>query len=380
LGDIQKRYNFFTDGADQYCGRTVAALPFHSGQFATLPPHFSREILDSITKEEWMDILPLYNSYPPGFARTLPFLLASIVYHHDWLRATLSADHMLFNCPLFTHARLFERLRGEVLLGELQCPVTKINATGIPPHLAVTSGVNRMEASMRESNEILLTEIPIRVKETVFNNLVINGAVPITPMDLNTHFNKMLETVKSTLYAQQRQQQIIEEKSQPRSDNELFTWGGKFHPIPQNFKMPQVDCKTLWRLWHYGRDSDKIGPFSGFHKFDFSITKEASKYFKGQKVMNVLRDIAVELKEWPTDKPPRECPKSQMDSVFDKAFAELIKRVYEKDKSYRAGELAYSTMSNRIITWEKQRARSVMGAAVTIASMAQGGESLEIQD
>jgi hypothetical protein len=239
-----------------------------------------------------------------------------------------------------------------------------------------------MEIALRQSSETLLAEIPQRVKETVFNNLVINGAVPITPMDLNAQFNKMLETVKSTLNAQQRQQQLSEERKQPRSDHELFTWGGRFHPIPQNFKMPKVDCKSLWRLWHYGRESesDNIGPFSTFHKFDFSLEKEASKYFKGQKVMNAVRNIAIELKEWPTDKSPRECPKPQMDSVFDKAFAELINRTYQKDKSYRAGEIAYSTMSNRIITWEKQRARSVMGAAVTIASMAQGGESLESQD
>jgi len=346
----------------------VAGLPFHSAAFSTLPPHFSRETLDSITPDEWIDILPLYESYPPGFARALPFLLASLVYHQDWLRSTLSPDHKLFNAPIFTNDVVLRRLKDQVLLGQLECPVSKLKSTGIPPHLAIASGVNKMEETMRISNEALLTEIPLRVRDTMFDNFEFKGAVPITRSEMSTHFEKMMETMRLTI--QNQMPRTEEKKIAIKENNGFYTWGGRLHPIPQNFKMPRVDCKTLWRLWHYGRDLDNIPAFSIFHKFDFSDPKEASLYFKGQKVMNKIRNLAIELNIWLTDKLPKEYPKKDLDLIFEKAFAELIKRAYPRNKSQRVAELSYATISNQILKLEKLSSVSVMGAAITSVTVA----------
>ena len=241
-----------------------------------------------------------------------------------------------------------------------------MKSTGVPPHLATASGLTKVEDALKSSTQTLLTEIPIKVKSDVFNNLVINGAVPITPQDLQIQFDRMFAKVQSQFRVDPKQ---TEEKKAVNSDPIMFTWGGRFHPIPQNFTMPKVDCKSLWRLWHYGRESDKITSFSTFHKYDFTQAKEAAKYFKGQKVMNTLKKLGMELNIWPTEKLPKECPKSEMDSVFDRTFAELIKRTYKKEKSHRVGELSYATISNQINKYEKLSSASVMGAAVTIATM-----------
>jgi len=33
-----------------------------------------------------------------------------------------------------------------------------------------------------------------------------------------------------------------------------FTWkaDNKFHMVPEDFKFPNIDVKTMWGLWHFG--------------------------------------------------------------------------------------------------------------------------------
>src|SRR5581483_7587435 len=100
LGDVRDRYHFPQTGSDQFVGRAVVGLPFHSNQFAVLPPHFDASTLSFLEEEGvWPTILPLYGKYPQGFSLALPFLLASLIHHEPFLRATLSPQHALFHCP-----------------------------------------------------------------------------------------------------------------------------------------------------------------------------------------------------------------------------------------------------------------------------------------
>ena len=99
LGQIQDRYLFNGNGGDQFVGRVVCGLNNTSIDFQTLPPHFITNTL--ITNEEWNQILPNYNDYPHCFKQVALFLLASIVYHEDYLRSNLCSKHPLFIFMLF---------------------------------------------------------------------------------------------------------------------------------------------------------------------------------------------------------------------------------------------------------------------------------------
>ena len=93
LGNVQDRYLFAGAGGDQLTGRVLSGLPFNDSSFSSLPPHFGKDGLDRI---QWALILPLYARLPETFKRALPFLLASICYHEQWLRSTLPTHHPLF--------------------------------------------------------------------------------------------------------------------------------------------------------------------------------------------------------------------------------------------------------------------------------------------
>ena len=127
LGNVKDRYLFLSGAGDEHVGRTVAGLPSDSSDFALLPPHFADPSDDVILKAIRSVFPTLYNH--DGVRFVLPFLLASLVYHFDFLDRTLALDHRLRLTPLFTSISLVDTLKPLVLCG-LESPV--LTPTGIP--------------------------------------------------------------------------------------------------------------------------------------------------------------------------------------------------------------------------------------------------------
>ena len=102
LGSVQDRYIFAGAGGDQMVGRAASGLPINTVEFATLPPHFTLPDLDIINQLGWNKIVDNYDVLPNCFKRVVPFLLANIVYHHNFLRRNLPSNHPLWNQKSFT--------------------------------------------------------------------------------------------------------------------------------------------------------------------------------------------------------------------------------------------------------------------------------------
>lgn len=84
LGQVQDRYIFHGAGADQYCGRVACCLDTRkSEEFCALPPRFRSSNL--ISDEEYSNIIPNYQSFPITFQRIIPYLIAHIVFHYEWI-------------------------------------------------------------------------------------------------------------------------------------------------------------------------------------------------------------------------------------------------------------------------------------------------------
>ncbi|ETO84933.1 hypothetical protein F444_01219, partial [Phytophthora nicotianae P1976] len=75
---------------DMIVGRYVSGLPFEEPGFAVLPP-FIADIDDFIRRA--IDLC--FSNLPSRLIRTGSFLLASLVYHHDFLIRTLNNIHLL---------------------------------------------------------------------------------------------------------------------------------------------------------------------------------------------------------------------------------------------------------------------------------------------
>lgn len=375
VGGVQSRYNFPQDGSDQFVGRTVAGLPFTSSQFAVLPPHFSLETLESITSDEWRTILPLYEKYPRGFAICLPYLLASIVYHSDWLRQNLSPNHSLFNCPLFQYPATLNRLRPLVLLGETKCPLTKMEARGLHPILAVAANLGRMTEEVRQTKEDIQTSLAGRLTDCILSKVAVNGAVQMSKDEMISQFKELQRVIKEDARSA-RELQIVPQPAIALDNKKivetegvrytLFKWANddsddeKWRRCPKTFEIVGDNCKSFWNLWWHGdlrNPSELISPHRHFERSDFFDDGKSSQFFKGRKVMVEIEAVARELNLFPADVLVKQIPLPKFWEIFDIAFTELCKRINKRlvEPSSRIGEISFSTMANKIYRWHKAK-------------------------
>jgi hypothetical protein len=38
----------------------------------------------------------------------------------------------------------------------------------------------------------------------------------------------------------------------------FWSWGGRFHPVPEDFHFDSMTATALWELWHFGNPALKI--------------------------------------------------------------------------------------------------------------------------
>ena len=194
---MQDRYLFAGAGGDQLTGRVLCGLPFNDAGFASLPPHFDGDL----GRIPWPAVLPSYPRLPQTFKRALPNLLASICYHETWLRSTLSAHHPLFATYLFASGEV-TRLKVWVVAGRNHCPLTGMQATGIPPHLVMSNELTDVARQTELMKEALLDkckELPAVLASVMLNRFSINGAVPVTIDDIKTLLNSAVNQMRSEL-------------------------------------------------------------------------------------------------------------------------------------------------------------------------------------
>jgi hypothetical protein len=155
VGDVQERYLKGEGGQDALAGRLLCGLDPTDQKFATLPPHFEDDVLESI---------PLF-SYFTGVAglgnamkSVLPYLLASVIYHEKFLRDNLPADHRLWSSTLFTSGGN-ERLRGKAKIAEFHSADRKMRASGVPAHLMLMKTMREEMLDIKTSLEEKLREM-----------------------------------------------------------------------------------------------------------------------------------------------------------------------------------------------------------------------------
>ena len=116
MGAVLDVYWTFSDAGDYFLGRVLAGLDPNKSEFATMPPHFIVEgnLLDDLDIYEAMYLMygPILNAYngndeidPRGL---LLIILASVVYHSDWLLDVVSNNpgHQFSLIPILNNQDL----------------------------------------------------------------------------------------------------------------------------------------------------------------------------------------------------------------------------------------------------------------------------------
>jgi hypothetical protein len=359
LGNIQDRYLFGGNGGDQLTGRVVSGLPNTNTSFSTLPPHFSPEC-----NVNWDLILPCYNQYPNTFKQVVPYLLASLVYHEQWLKDNLNITHPLFSSALFSSGEL-KSYRPFVLLGEGHCAITKLGATGIPPHLAMANELNGVIHEVKGFNTIVKTQfeqMPKLLTTEMLSNFTVNGAIPVTMDAMNRLFVSLSEKIELKFTSSQVENTNTSDLSNQTPFMNWY-WKGRFRMVPENWTLPTNNIKDIWNLWWYGHIENKIQPYRRLKWHDV-VSEPTSRstgvqLAKTNTVMQEIEKVAKEMNLIETGRNIDELTKEECSTLFDKTFTAIHEQLRPNSTTQvgRWGELSIATFYKMIQSGRKKRKR-----------------------
>ena len=389
IGNVQDRYIFSDVGGDQIVGRAVAGLPVNSQDFTVLPPHFTDLGLQRVLEIGWENLLEGFYDYPEAFRRVVPFFLASIVYHQDFLRQNLAKSHPLFDQRIFTQ---FVKLKDStfqcactalkefVVTGHDECKFTGMRATGIPSHLIVAKQVHTLSERITHLENALLTQqnncllqllneikaVPSQLCQLLLERFQVDGVAPLTRADMlefAQQNNCLLMEKMTELLKQFHVQQVAVPASDEEPEQTLsvvngtqnfryFSWGGSLGRIvPVDFSFPSAPVKTIWDLWHFGKTSEGIRPYkllADFHS-DLRTKRDKELFSRAKKIMDML-DTEVHKHNYLPDGVAdiSELDLGTADTVFEKAFQGVFQHIAHGKKNKRPYEMNLNTLCNAV--------------------------------
>ena len=108
MGGVKDRYIKYAEAGDRFCGRTVAGLDVNSHEFSVSPP-----LIDASSKEHEGDILQakgiLFGLTGAKWGLLLRFLLASLLFHRDWMFSNIGSD-FIHHCRFYDASTASEML------------------------------------------------------------------------------------------------------------------------------------------------------------------------------------------------------------------------------------------------------------------------------
>lgn len=329
LEGIDNTYVKWSGAGDQFCGRILSGLSVMDESIAMLPPHFL--LVDEEVKDAVSACFP---RALPAMLTILTMCFASLVYHRDWIRQTLPANHSLFNSVAFSQG-LVDKFDGRV-----KChwgTDEKMVVTGAPPfaHIAAVT---------KENNE-LLKAMPQSFEQAVANQLEKNA------FETGTVTRSVLEGLVQSLGAEIMGKlrggvQGIAEADQeepPPMRFRLWSVGGIMRRVPSDFQIPtKATAQTLFQLWCMGNIEMQIGLYKNFEVIDFTNRKSQKRLSDMSALMSPVVGWLREHNQWIDEPTP-----AQVDAMWVTAKAVIdISRVSQRGRKRRLRELAWTTHLN----------------------------------
>jgi hypothetical protein len=372
LGNVPQRYLFAGEGGDNLVGRLACGLNMSKTTFLVLPPHFKNDF--HLEEEDWCDIVPGYLELPEKFQAVCPYLLASLVWHHDWCIQTLPESHPFFNCRYFKNAWQ-TKLKSYVVMGFTDCEHTRMAATGIPPNMVTAGKVNDLEVKVtdltqvvQDNHENTIKLLPELVVTAFEGRLRVEGQETFNRRDmedliagLESRMVDRIDTLNTSVTEATRLDRGLLDKNDVLQPNALlwtYFWKGAVHPVPEGWVLNRKDCagkstltvKALWELWWFGHPVNRTPPYRKLKSHDLSSPHDRTFLSKCSGIMKALLAIACEQGRIIDVSDLEGKSTIERDQVFTDAFNELNKKLYDIHgrQSRRVGELKIITYYNDI--------------------------------
>ena len=181
---------------------------------------------------------------------------------------------------------ILSRLEAKVQLGYVKNNLSGMRASGIPPTVQIAQRLKVVEDSIESLVNVSLKKIPVQVVEEVMKNLEINGAVAVT----HEQMLQGLDDLRKTLLQEVRLHVPTGVNCGATSEHVIktFTWGGRFHMVPEGFLYPKGRVDVIWDLWWNGIPCDGIGPLRKLKSFDLVKSVDTTNFSKSKKIIQKI--------------------------------------------------------------------------------------------
>ena len=117
-----------------------------------------------------------------------------------------------------------------------------------------------------------------------------------------------------------------------------YAWGGTYHRLPKDFKLPKINAKTAFQQWYLGSETDHLPALRYVDHTDFSLPNSKKRFSELSALMKILEECLE------TDESLIQDPTlAQVNIMFDKACTSLGLFV---DNPSRFDTLSWRTVFN----------------------------------
>jgi hypothetical protein len=206
----------------------------------------------------------------------------------------------------------------------------------------------------------MMKKQPEELKAVLLENFSINGAMPITYTQVQDMMSaieqrsqvreqRMLDAIQSHYGMQVNNQSDAQTNNAPNVIVHTWSWGGRFHPVPEDFRFPKTDCRKLWDLWWDGNTLKGYGPYRELRSFDLPIAADQQILSRAKLVMCKL----IENSGQDRQRDIKSLPIRERDDCFESAFMSVHRMIFPDavmtliDKR-RIGDVSFITLYDLI--------------------------------
>lgn len=259
---VRDRYIKYSDGGDRLTGRLLCGLPVSDENFACLPPHFTECPPGTISQAVALQF-PTWRNVV-GLTTILPYALASLIKHKQWLLENLPQKHPLFMSRLMQDGSVFRDL--EIFLNKSHLKSAEMCAMAIPP---VTSMHIKMAVQQEEiqKTQNLIIDIPVHMRNSLqelaadFGHVTPQSIELIMKGVLDERFKSVGEPVSEQTTG------ITVLQSFPVHIN-----SGVASSLPLNFTIPSMQLRQGHIAWWSGMTQAGILPLRFVRPKDFHFS------------------------------------------------------------------------------------------------------------
>lgn len=287
LGRSDDKYIYREAGGDKYVGRAVAGLDLNDMKFSALPPHFKtiNFNVDEVIPERTLV------SAAQSLKAAFPFLVASVIYHWDWLLANLPKTHPFFGSKIYFDGYI-EHWKELVVSGYFINEESGLRASGVPRYIKTIAELKNVVTAVRENPKetamLVLDGISSAHNVQIHNSKSIRDTIDPVVAPITAQLNKIEGALLSFMSPQKNHSQAIAVVSNTPYEYRRFKWGGRYHDFPQSFKLPQLTSSQMWHLWLFG-DSNKVNTPHYLLKGEYMGTADRIQLSKTRTVMDAVR-------------------------------------------------------------------------------------------